>query len=116
MTTPNENQECQEWITVGALEDIPLLGARIVETASGKPIALFRTAGDGVKALLDRCPHKGGPLSQGIVHGERVTCPLHSWQIDLASGQAIAPDVGCAKSFATKLQDGRVFLKASDLL
>lgn len=103
------------WVRVAAVADIPLLGARVVETASGKPVALFRTAALKVHAVLDRCPHKGGPLSQGLVHGERVSCPLHSWQIDLTNGEAIAPDVGCTKSFAVLQDADNVYLLADDL-
>ena len=80
----------EQWVAAGHLEDIPRLGARIVETPGGN-IALFRTAQDEVFALRDRCPHKGGPLSQGIVHGRQVSCPLHDWKIDLHSGEAVAP-------------------------
>ena len=103
------------WVRVAAVTDIPLLGARVVETASGKPVALFRTGALKVLAVLDRCPHKAGPLSQGLVHGERVTCPLHSWQIDLNNGEAVAPDVGCAKSFAVLQDADSVYLLADDL-
>ncbi|WP_332673761.1 nitrite reductase small subunit NirD [Aromatoleum sp.] len=99
------------WMSVCALDDIPVLGARVVPSASGD-IAVFRTADDEVFAIHDKCPHKGGPLSQGIVHGRDVTCPLHGWKIALASGDALAPDVGCTKSFDVKLVDGLVLLKA----
>jgi nitrite reductase (NADH) small subunit len=97
------------WQRVCAIDDIPLLGSRIIERTDGN-IAVFRTAAASVFALLDRCPHKGGPLSMGIVHGETVTCPLHSWNIDLASGEAKAPDVGCARRYPVKVDDGVVFL------
>jgi len=97
------------WIQICQIDEIPLLGSRLVERAAGN-IAVFRSAEETVFALLDRCPHKGGPLSQGIVHGETVTCPLHSWQIDLSSGQAKAPDVGCARHFPVKVESGFVFL------
>jgi nitrite reductase (NADH) small subunit len=97
------------WVQLCTVDDIPPLGSRLVERAAGN-IAVFRTAGDHIFALLDRCPHKGGPLSQGIVHGETVTCPLHSWQIDLQSGEAKAPDVGCARRFPVKVEAGNVFL------
>ena len=103
------------WIEIGALNDIPRLGSRVVRTTAGN-IALFRTENDEVFALDDRCPHKGGPLSQGIVHGEgdntRVTCPLHGWHIALNSGEACAPDVGCAKKFAARVENGTVWLEA----
>ncbi len=99
-----------EWMEVVALEEIPKLGARIVQTGQGD-IALFRTGADKVFALRDRCPHKQGPLSQGIVHGNSVTCPLHGWEIDLASGEALPPDVGCTNTFATRVDNGVVMIK-----
>ncbi|QDX80019.1 nitrite reductase (NAD(P)H) small subunit [Denitratisoma sp. DHT3] len=97
------------WKRLCAMEEIPRLGSRVVKSAAGD-LAVFRTAEDEVFALHDKCPHKGGPLSQGIVHGRSVTCPLHSWKIDLASGQAQAPDVGCSKPFRVKVEDGMVWL------
>jgi nitrite reductase (NADH) small subunit len=100
------------WFAVGHVEDIPRQGARVVATEAGD-IALFRTLADEVFALDDRCPHKGGPLSQGIVHGRAVTCPLHSWVIDLASGEAAAPDKGCAHRVRVRVEQGRVLLDLS---
>lgn len=97
------------WISVCQIDDIPKLGSRVVAHPSGN-IAVFRTAGNTVFALLDHCPHKGGPLSQGIVHGESVTCPLHSWNIDLNTGEARAPDQGCARRFPSKIEAGQVFI------
>lgn len=97
------------WTKIAQLEDIPRLGARVLKTDT-MDIGLFRTADDQVFALRDRCPHKGGPLSQGIVHGVTVTCPLHNWKIDLASGQAQGPDEGCTHRFPVKLEDGVVYL------
>ncbi len=101
-----------QWVQLCKVDDIPRLGSRLVERAAdaGGNIAVFRTGDDKVFALLDRCPHKGGPLSQGIVHGESVTCPLHAWNIDLPSGEARAPDVGCARRFPVKVEEGDVFL------
>lgn len=99
----------KSWTDVGALGAIPRQGSRTVTTPDGD-IAVFRSIDDQVFALRDRCPHKGGPLSQGIVHGQRVTCPLHSWVIELQSGQAVAPDQGCARRFPVKLENGRVWL------
>ena len=92
------------------LTDIPKLGARVVRSTVHGDIAIFRTADDEVFALLDKCPHKGGPLSQGIVHGKRVACPLHNWNIALDDGCAIAPDAGCTKSFPVRLDNGDVLL------
>jgi nitrite reductase (NADH) small subunit len=97
------------WTEIVRLEDIPKLGARVLRTGR-MDIALFRTAADEVFAIRDQCPHKQGPLSQGIVHGTSVTCPLHNWKIDLASGKALGPDEGCTHTFDTKVEDGRVFL------
>jgi nitrite reductase (NADH) small subunit len=97
------------WTTICNLEDIPSLGSRIIKSSRGD-IAVFRTSTDEVFALFDKCPHKGGPLSQGIVHGKRVTCPLHNWVIELESGEAVAPDEGCAHSIAVKLEEGSVSL------
>lgn len=99
-----------EWLDVGALADIPRRGARVVTSSQG-PIAIFRTGDDRVFALKDNCPHRGGPLSQGIVHGEHVTCPLHGWNIALATGEAVAPDVGCARVIVVRVDQARIQLK-----
>jgi nitrite reductase (NADH) small subunit len=104
------------WIDVGRIEDIPQRGARRIATPRGD-IAVFRTSSDEVFALLDRCPHKGGPLSQGIVHGRAVSCPLHNWSIDLASGEAMGADAGkgCAPSFQVRVADGIIQIAAADV-
>lgn len=98
-----------EWKSICMLEDIPRLGSRVVR-ATGGDIAVFRTSANAVFALRDQCPHKGGPLSQGIVAGKVVTCPMHSWKIDLATGEAVAPDKGCARTIEAKVEAGRVLL------
>jgi nitrite reductase (NADH) small subunit len=103
-----------QWLEVCDLGDIPKLGARVVNHGD-LAIAVFRNADDEVFALEDRCPHKGGPLSQGIVHGKRVTCPLHGWNIELIAGCAVAPDVGCAREFPIRLEDGRVWLDCATI-
>ncbi|MCP5269336.1 MAG: nitrite reductase small subunit NirD [Zoogloeaceae bacterium] len=100
-----------DWLQICTLEDIPRLGSRVVQRISGGDIAIFRTAEDEVFALHDKCPHKGGPLSQGIVHGKRVTCPMHGWNIQLDNGEAVAPDVGGCNKFDVKVDAGKVFLK-----
>jgi nitrite reductase (NADH) small subunit len=97
------------WISVGSLDALPARGARVLETTAGD-VAIFRTSDDRVFALRDRCPHRGGPLSQGIVHGARVTCPLHDWVIDLASGAATGPDEGCTATFAVRIANGEVLI------
>ena len=100
------------WTKICALEDIPRLGARVVKRSHGD-IAVFRTADDAVFALADRCPHKGGPLSQGIVHGNKVSCPLHGWNVCLEDGNAVAPDQGCAQRYPTKIEGTEVYLGLS---
>ena len=104
-----------EWKSICRVEDIPVLGSRRVARAQGMDVAVFRNDQDQVFALLDRCPHKGGPLSQGIVFGTSVACPLHNWTIGLTDGCAKAPDVGCTTSFAVKVDAGVVHLNAQEL-
>ena len=97
------------WIDVGAIDDVPHLGARRIETPDGE-IAIFRTAEDGFFALDNRCPHRGGPLSEGIVHGTSVTCPLHNLVLSLLDGTADDPSEGCAKSHPVRVEAGRILL------
>jgi nitrite reductase (NADH) small subunit len=106
--------EARDWVQIGGLADIPRRGARCVVTELGR-IAVFRTDDDRVFAIEDRCPHRGGPLSQGIVHGNAVTCPLHNWQIDLESGRALGADEGAVRRFAVRLSEGRLWLRRSEL-
>lgn len=102
------------WIDIGHIDDIPLRGARVVKTPVGC-IALFRTAGNEVFAASDRCPHKGGPLSEGIVHGQSVTCPLHNWVFDLNSGQAQGADEGQIATYPVQLDGDRILLDSTSL-
>lgn len=102
------------WIDVGHIEDIPLRGARLVKTPVGC-VALFRTSEAEVFAASDTCPHKGGPLSEGIVHGRAVTCPLHNWVFSLETGQAQGADVGQIPTYDVKLEDGRILLDGTAL-
>jgi nitrite reductase (NADH) small subunit len=97
------------WIRIGALTDIPRRGARCVATPQGR-IAVFRTAEDQVFAIEDRCPHKGGPLSQGIVHGASVTCPLHNWVISLETGKALGADEGAVRTVPVKVEGDQLFI------
>jgi nitrite reductase (NADH) small subunit len=103
------------WLDVGPLTSLPARGARVVRVGDTS-IAVFRTSAGEVHALLDRCPHRGGPLSQGIVHGDRVTCPLHDWVIDLRSGQATGADEGSTPTFAVRVDAGRVSIEVPDSL
>lgn len=105
----NATQFADDWIDIGALDEIPRQGARVVRRASGD-IAVFRTLTDEVFALRDHCPHKGGPLSQGMVHGRNVSCPLHDWKIHIDTGIAVAPDEGCTARYPVRVEGGRVFL------
>jgi nitrite reductase (NADH) small subunit len=102
------------WQDVGAVEDIPERGARRVRTLAGD-VAVFRTSDGRIFALKDQCPHKKGPLSQGIVHGHAVACPLHNWTIDLATGRPTGADAdkGCTPRVEVTVVDGRVLLDAS---
>ena len=104
-----------EWTVICRVEDIPVLGSRRVARPKGLDVAVFRNSEDQVFALLDRCPHKGGPLSQGIVFGSSVACPLHNWTISLADGCAQGADEGCTPKFACRVDAGQVMLDSSEL-
>jgi len=97
------------WIGIGKISDIPPRGARCVKTPQGK-IAVFRTAENEFFAMEDHCPHKGGPLSQGIVHARAVTCPLHNWVISLETGKALGADEGAVKTVRLELRDDEIFI------
>lgn len=103
------------WVKVAPFEEIPKLGARVVRTKDSEQkefdIGVFRTEDDRIFAINNRCPHKSGPLSQGIVYGDKVACPLHSWKISLVDGKAEEPDVGETACFNTKVEDGIVYLE-----
>ncbi len=115
MSTVMEPLVAKTWIKVCRVEDIPQLGARVVKRPAGGAhecdIAVFRNAEDEIFALADQCPHKGGPLSQGIVFGRKVACPLHNWNIELDKGEAVAPDTGCTRTYAVKVENGEIFLQ-----
>lgn len=107
-----------DWIEIAKIDDIPRQGSRVVEIETPAAhdgavdrIALFRTASDDIYAMKDKCPHRGGPLSEGIVHGGLVTCPLHGFKVNLATGEAVLPDKGCARTYATKVEGEKVFLR-----
>jgi len=99
-----------DWLDIGWLNQIPMRGSRTVPVAGGEEIAVFRTGDNQVFALVNRCPHKQGPLSQGIVHGHSVACPLHNWNIALATGAAQGEDKGCTPVVPVKLVSGRVLI------
>ncbi|MDQ6953858.1 MAG: nitrite reductase small subunit NirD [Mariprofundaceae bacterium] len=104
MTKATEN-----WIEICSLDEIPPSQARTVNIGNAS-IAVFRLSDDRIKALENRCPHKNGPLAEGIISGDDVLCPLHNWRIHLEDGQVAAPDQGCVKTYSTKIEHGIVFL------
>ena len=103
------------WFDIGAIDDIPQRGARCVATPQGK-IGVFRTVDDRIFAIEDHCPHRGGPLSQGMVHGAAVTCPLHNWVISLETGKALGADEGAVKTIPVKVEEGRISLGLGEVL
>ena len=104
-----------DWVEIGRAENIPRRGARCVNTPAGR-IAVFRTAEDQVFAIEDQCPHKGGPLSQGIVHGAQVTCPLHNWVFSLETGEAQGADEGSVRTIPLNVVDGRILMAVAAML
>ena len=103
------------WVEIGKLSDIPLRGARCVKTPQGK-VAVFRTAENEVFAIEDHCPHRGGPLSQGIVHGKAVTCPLHNWVISLETGRALGADEGVVRTIPVRVEEENLFIALKSLM
>ena len=108
------NAQMSEWIDVAALDDVPPRGARMIKTREGC-VAVFRTAADEVFALDNACPHKNGPLAEGIVHGSSVTCPLHNWVISLETGLVQGPDEGQVATYPARVEGGRILLEANFL-
>ncbi|MBN9583899.1 MAG: nitrite reductase small subunit NirD [Afipia sp.] len=103
------------WFDIGTIDDIPLRGARCVKTPQGE-IGVFRTHDGRIFAIENHCPHKGGPLTQGIVHGAAVTCPLHNWVFSLETGKALGADEGEVKTIPVKVDDGRISLALQNIL
>lgn len=103
-----------EWRLIGVLDDIPRSGARRIRIG-GVDIGVFRTANNELFALEDTCPHLGGPLSEGIVHGNSVTCPLHNLVINLDTGRSIEPDPQCVRSCMVRLVGEQVYVSKPDL-
>jgi nitrite reductase (NADH) small subunit len=99
----------QEWFRVGRLSDISVQGARVALFPQGR-VAIFRAQSGEIFAIEDECPHRQGPLSEGIVHGHSVTCPLHAWRIDLRTGEAEFPDKGCVKSYDVRIDGDFIFV------
>ncbi|MFM6852834.1 MAG: nitrite reductase small subunit NirD [Sphingopyxis sp.] len=104
------------WLDIGPIDQLPALGARTLPVRGGEEIALFRTANGGVYAMVNKCPHKGGPLSEGIVHDTTVTCPLHNWRISLITGEALGEDKGCVRTIPVKIDAGRIYIGRAEAL
>jgi len=105
-----------EWLDIGPIDQLPALGARTLPVQGGQEIAIFRTANGQVYGLVNKCPHKAGPLSQGIVHDTTVTCPLHNWRISLISGEALGDDKGCVPVIPVKIDGGRILIGRAEAL
>lgn len=105
-----------KWIDIGPLDQLPALGTRTLPVQGGEEIAIFRTSTGGVHALVNKCPHKQGPLSQGIVHDTSVTCPLHNWRISLLTGEALGEDKGCVPIIPVKIDGGRIYIERAATL
>ncbi|MFO1106983.1 MAG: nitrite reductase small subunit NirD [Amaricoccus sp.] len=108
------NAKTGDWLEIGAVEDIPRRGGRVVKTPRGC-IAVFRAVDDRIFALDDRCPHKGGPLSDGMVHGTKVTCPLHAWVFSLETGETEGAETGRVRTHEVRVEAGRILLSAAAL-
>ncbi|MFC4767469.1 nitrite reductase small subunit NirD [Effusibacillus consociatus] len=96
-------------VEVATLEELPVQTGRVVKL-NGREIAVFRLSSGEVRAVENRCPHKGGPLAEGIVSGEYVFCPLHDWKIDLKDGQVQAPDTGCVTTYKVDVIGNKVYI------
>jgi nitrite reductase (NADH) small subunit len=105
-----------EWLDIGPVDQLPALGARTLPVRGGDEIAIFHTANGEVYALVNKCPHKQGPLSQGIVHDTTVTCPLHNWRISLITGKALGEDEGCVPVIPVKIDGGRILIGRAEAL
>jgi nitrite reductase (NADH) small subunit len=105
-----------DWLDIGPVDQLPTLGARTLPVQGGEEIAIFRIANGNVYALVNKCPHKQGPLSQGIVHDTSVTCPLHNWRISLVTGETLGEDKGCVPVIPVKIDGGRILIGRAEAL
>ncbi len=104
------------WLDIGPITQIEPGTARTLPVVGGEEIAVFLTMRGEFFAIRNQCPHKQGPLSQGIVHGDVVTCPLHNWNISLRSGKALGGDEGCVPTIPLKVDAGRIYLLRSAVI
>ena len=100
------------WTRITYAEDIPLREGRAVEI-DGREIALFNL-GDRFLAVENRCPHRGGPLADGIISGCTVVCPLHAWKVDLEEGSVFKPERACVATYPVRIDDGIISIQVRD--
>ncbi|MDT0508523.1 nitrite reductase small subunit NirD [Novosphingobium sp. MMS21-SN21R] len=105
-----------DWLDIGPVDQITPGTARTLPVVGHDEIAVFRTQANEFYALVNKCPHKQGPLSQGIVHGNVVACPLHNWNISLKTGEALGEDKGCVPTIPLRVDAGRIYLLRSAVI
>src|SRR5947207_14485085 len=100
-----------EWVRIAYCEDMPLREGREV-IVGDRAIAVFNL-GNRFLAVENRCPHRGGPLADGIVSGSTVVCPLHAWKIDLMTGSVTnrPENLQCVRTFQTRVEDGVILVE-----
>ncbi len=101
-------------VAVCFVEDLPVGLGRAFDVA-GKTLALFRTRKGVIFATDNACPHKGGPLADGMLAGESVVCPLHAFRFDLHSGACDQEGACPLKTYPLDIRDNQVFLRLEDL-
>lgn len=102
-------KKAAKWYKITEIENIPFMGSRKVEIGEIE-IAIFKTRDGSIFAINNICPHKKGKLSEGLVHEKQVTCPLHNWEIDLKTGEALGNDSGCTGVYETRIKEGILYL------
>ena len=96
-------------IRVGTVDDMTDRLGKTVR-AGELEIAVYKLSNGRIRAIENRCPHKGGVLTEGIVSGDFVFCPMHDWKICLHDGKVQEPDSGCVKSFETIIEGDEIYL------
>ncbi|MCP4971204.1 MAG: nitrite reductase small subunit NirD [Arcobacter sp.] len=97
------------WVKITNIDEIPFMGSRKI-LIKDKEIAVFKTKDNSIFAVNNECPHKQGNLSEGLVHENQVTCPLHNWDIDLKTGEAQGNDCGCTKTYESKIEKDILYI------
>jgi nitrite reductase (NADH) small subunit len=96
-------------VLIGEVADLPQKLGKTV-TIGSKEIAVFKLENGDIRAIENRCPHKGGVLAEGILSGEYVFCPMHDWKISVNDGKVQAPDVGCVQSYPVEVKGDQVYI------